>query len=550
VNMIIMWKGSVEFWCLIEIFWAPSPPTTPNKIHHSGIMTDVFVYTGAGGDAVPQDVVRIRVDPSVTSIPARAFDIHRFGYVLNPIRPKLAEVELCEGLVEIGERSFASSHCTIMKINIPNTLRRVNDMAFESSLQTPILLHDDIESIGGGAFAGCIFNNFRVPPLITTIPISMLYNCRSMFSLELTKNVSEIQGWALACCHCLRNVAFPPNAIIGEENISDNDNLRDLHRLFGSKARIVRVLKHRFDGLPIHCIVYYQSYHQGVLQILIAAINTRSGQRRTLRSKLNPTGNQQDCLGMTPLHILACSLVHDLEVYRLIVEKYPANLITEDRWGALPLLYAFWGAAPAEVIEFLLEKYQSLYHGYEFNWTMMVETMGRCDTPKERIENLLCVKELHFPEQPIDWEYLLNEFGMSTKFCMRGEPFRDRMQFLVSCSMSTRVYALAFKVWRDHITDMIQTADFKRRGRDNPVIFREIQEKLAHFEGELPKLKEATTILELALWKARMNANNLQQGTHNPKKFKTDESSFRRQCRVTCGGDIVIRHMLRFLIST
>ena len=43
-----------------------------------------------------------------------------------------------------------------------------------------------------------------------------------------------------------------------------------------------------------------------------------------------------------------------LELYRVIVERYPANLITEDRWGALPLQDAFWGAAPAEIIEFLL----------------------------------------------------------------------------------------------------------------------------------------------------------------------------------------------------
>jgi len=51
----------------------------------------------AGGDEVPDDVVRLWVDPSVTSIPARAF----FG------RKKLNEVELCEGLVEIGNYSFS-----------------------------------------------------------------------------------------------------------------------------------------------------------------------------------------------------------------------------------------------------------------------------------------------------------------------------------------------------------------------------------------------------------------------------------------------------------
>ena len=85
-------------------------------------------------------------------------------------------------------------------------------------------------------------------------------------------------------------------------------------------------------------------------------------------------------------------------MYYVIVENYPTNLITDDKCGALPLLYAFWGAAPTEIIQYLLESYQSLYPDHVFNWTMMVEIMGRCDTPKESIEILLCVKQMHlFP---------------------------------------------------------------------------------------------------------------------------------------------------------
>ena len=72
-------------------------------------------------------------------------------------------------------------------------------------------------------------------------------------------------------------------------------------------------------------------YYQGVLQKLIAAVNFRSCQRRALRSNVDPTGNQQDCLGMTPLHILTCSSVHDMEIYCVIIENYPTILITEDR---------------------------------------------------------------------------------------------------------------------------------------------------------------------------------------------------------------------------
>jgi hypothetical protein len=57
---------------------------------------EVFVYTGLNGNDAAQDVVHVRVDSSVTSIPDRAF------YE----RKKLAKVELCEGLMEIGEWSF------------------------------------------------------------------------------------------------------------------------------------------------------------------------------------------------------------------------------------------------------------------------------------------------------------------------------------------------------------------------------------------------------------------------------------------------------------
>jgi hypothetical protein len=143
----------------------------------------VFVYTGAGGESAPDDVIRALVDPSVTTIPEDAF------YK----RKKLAEVELCEGLVEVRDFAFDDCGHSITKINIPNSLRRIGYAAFVSSLRTPIRLHDGIESIGESAFASCIFTNFRVPSLITAIPMCMLQGCTSMFSLEISGNVIEIR---------------------------------------------------------------------------------------------------------------------------------------------------------------------------------------------------------------------------------------------------------------------------------------------------------------------------------------------------------------------
>jgi demethoxyubiquinone hydroxylase (CLK1/Coq7/Cat5 family) len=96
---------------------------------------------------------------------------------------------------------------------------------------------------------------------------------------------------------------------------------------------------------------------------------------------------------------------------------------------------------------------------------------------------------------------------------------------------------------------MIQNSNFSYK-EDNTVILREIREKLTYFENEFPKLKEATTMLELAVWKMKMNEKSHQDmATQSQKKVKTDESSIRQQCRITCGADVIIEYVLPFLIT-
>jgi hypothetical protein len=116
--------------------------------------------------------------------------------------------------------------------------------------------------------------------------------------------------------------------------------------------------------------------------------------------------------------------------------------------------------------------------------------------------------------------------------------------------MSEHMKTLAFQVWRDHITKMICTANFQHNS-SNFGILREIRSKLDHFKDELPKLKEATSILELVLWKMKINEKSHQDmSTQSQKKIKACDSSIRSQNRVTCGADVVIGHMLPFLINT
>jgi hypothetical protein len=50
--------------------------------------------------------------------------------------------------------------------------------------------------------------------------------------------------------------------------------------------------------------------------------------------------------------------------------------------------------------------------------------------------------------------------------------------------------------------------------------------------------------------RSRFHDHCLEENTiRSQKKFKTDESDIRQQCRVKCGADVIIQHVLLFIVS-
>ena len=77
-----------------------------------------------------------------------------------------------------------------------------------------------------------------------------------------------------------------------------------------------------------------------------------------------------------------------------------------------------------------------------------------------------------------------------------------------------------------------------------------IIDKMDHYRAEHNRyVKEGLTLLELALWKAKLGEKedtpNCEEG--RTKKAKVDAESARLQRRVTCGADTVIKNVLPFL---
>ena len=310
----------------------------------------------------------------------------------------------------------------------------------------------------------------------------------------------------------------------------------DLKEVFDTEEQIIHNLKRRFFNLPIHKMIYYQSNEPVSVDQLNNATSISITQRH---SKLNPTGSQQDCLGMTPLHIMACSTAQNIELYRVLIEKYPENLITKDRWGDVPLLYAVWGNAPDEIVQYLVESYKSIYPNHVFDWNGMIVTIFLAAAPLRVIQNLLTVQRESFPDQVVDWDQVFEMITISRR--KHTLYSKDIFRLLVKNNMAERISSIGIKKSRDELTDMVNTEVYW--GTTLRVWFDGVRSKLVQYEDEYNRLKEATTILELALWKKEMNESNSKK-----KRKRGVDSDFREQCRIGCRTDIVIEHVLPFLV--
>ena len=74
-------------------------------------------------------------------------------------------------------------------------------------------------------------------------------------------------------------------------------------------------------------------------------------------------------------------------------------------------------------------------------------------------------------------------------------------------------------------------------------------DKIDRYKAEHNRhVKEGMTLLELALWKAKLGENEEHAAMERrTKKVKVDAESARRERRITCGADMVIKNVLPFL---
>lgn len=432
----------------------------------------------------------------------------------------LVQVHCNEGESQTLERIgiYAFQHCvSLQTINIPHSVTRFGQGAFamhhhggEPNSLMHIHIPDAVEFIGTHVFQYTNLVNVKIPPLLTKVPNSMLLGCKHLCSLELPEGITLIRD--LQGCCSLRNLAIP--------NTAERESFRcfrecfDLHQIFNTENDIWETLRHRFDGLPIHKLCYYQPYCQ------------REQAIKELEDELlwNDGTVTTDCLGMSPLHILACSTKQDIRLYKLIIEKQPESLITEDKFGALPIHYVCRCNAPRSIFHFFIETHKSLFPDDDINWKGIIKTLSAINGQLDFIREIAKTQTDFFPNQTIDRQSIVRE-------CTQIHWFQFKP--LVMWSLEDEWSSIGIQKWIAEVETMLGSVVVVASRRR---FINDLYGKIAEYQQRFREVKEGLVMIELALWK------------HNTCSSDSGNTS-RNDYRFNCGAVVVIPNVLPFLIG-
>eukprot|EP00984_Skeletonema_dohrnii_P030376 scaffold21779_cov69-Skeletonema_dohrnii-CCMP3373.AAC.1 len=132
-----------------------------------------YTFTGREGEVIPDGVTRVRIDESLSVIPANAFRGNRH----------IEELECHDRVKTVKERAFYS--CRYLRKVIMRGVRVFERLAFYNCEALADVECGKLERIGESAFGGC----------------------KSLTSINLP-SAKIVERWALSWCTALTNVKF------------------------------------------------------------------------------------------------------------------------------------------------------------------------------------------------------------------------------------------------------------------------------------------------------------------------------------------------------
>ena len=111
-------------------------------------------------------------------------------------------------VISIGTFSFDYRN-GINKIVLPNTIKRIEHLAFHGCEMKTIVLPDSITCIDNSAFEQSGLESVTLPPSITRINAKLFYYCTKLTSVTIPSSVKSIDEGAFYNCKTLESIRIP-----------------------------------------------------------------------------------------------------------------------------------------------------------------------------------------------------------------------------------------------------------------------------------------------------------------------------------------------------
>ncbi|KAK1733236.1 hypothetical protein QTG54_016093 [Skeletonema marinoi] len=166
---------------------------------------EYYIYTGG---VVPRHVTRVRIDKSITVIPARAFQGH----------PNITELDCHDKVEKVEESAFYL--CRSLRRVIMPGVKVVDQWAFWKCEALTIVECGKLERIRGCAFSSCIsLRNINLPS-IKIVEGSAFCWCKALMTVKFGDKLKTLNGRALYGCRALERIAIPlKDGMITHDNI-------------------------------------------------------------------------------------------------------------------------------------------------------------------------------------------------------------------------------------------------------------------------------------------------------------------------------------------
>ena len=235
-------------------------------------------------------------------------------------------------------------------------------------------------------------------------------------------------------------------------------------------------------------------------------------------------------------------------------------MCAKDYWGALPVHYALYSGASEEVVTLLLTLHlgrrrrsyldPSIPAVEGVNWHHLIEFLAMNNANRDRIEQAMKALIRHGWVANVRWKDLLLKLVAPTVSPTERFAYTHTLSYMADCAIYLLVndwsvdVRIGIKKWRDGIIN--QPILFKSNTYGQPEVGTEalleaMFRQVGEYEARCNKLASQLYVLELAVWKAKMDTSTF--GTDRmrrrcKKRSRDDEATFgdRERAALPDGG--------------